>query len=105
MNTCTECGSEDDYNFSLNIGLCNACIGKKIERLEEENRWIPVGERLPEPNENTHPQQSVIVKLATITETDAWYEDCDKHWHERRTGKVIKGTHWRRTPDRKENEQ
>ena len=63
--------------------------------LQKATRWIPVEEGLPEPNETTHPQQSVTVKLATIVEVDAWYEDCDKHWHSSRTGEIITGTHWR----------
>ena len=82
----------------------NKCIGKlrsdkkKLQAqlaAAEEQRWIPVTERLPKPTENTHPQQSEVVKLATIVEVNAWYEDCDKHWHDIKTGKVIEGTHWR----------
>lgn len=44
MNTC-ECGNTDDYNFSINNGLCNGCIAEKLDeldRVKEENRWIPV---------------------------------------------------------------
>jgi len=33
-NNCKKCGSENNYNFELNIGLCNPCIGKELERLE-----------------------------------------------------------------------
>ncbi len=75
-------------------------IDSATEQLQAKlatHRWIPVEERLPKPDENTHPQQSVKVKLAKIIEVDAWYEDCDKHWHDARTGEVIKGTHWRPT--------
>lgn len=32
---CTKCGNEDNYNFVLNIGLCNPCIGERIEELEK----------------------------------------------------------------------
>ena len=76
-------------------------INKLIEELDDEKekgRWIPVAERLPKPDENTHPQQSVKVRLAKIIEVDAWYEECDKHWHDARTGSVITGTHWRPLP-------
>jgi len=34
-NKCEKCGNEKDYNFALNIGLCNQCIIAKIEKLEE----------------------------------------------------------------------
>ncbi len=40
MNICTNCDSKDDYNYSLNIGLCNRCIGEKLEGLEETVRWM-----------------------------------------------------------------
>lgn len=33
--TCTECGNEDKYNFALNIGLCDSCIGEKLEQVDE----------------------------------------------------------------------
>ena len=33
MKRCA-CGNEEDYNFALNIGLCNGCIGEKLEQLE-----------------------------------------------------------------------
>ncbi len=33
---CTNCGNED-VNFAINIGLCDPCIGEKLERLEAEN--------------------------------------------------------------------
>ncbi len=36
MNACTECGSKDNYNFALNIGLCDVCIGEKLEQLQTE---------------------------------------------------------------------
>ncbi len=29
--TCERCGSKENYNFALNIGLCNPCIGKELE--------------------------------------------------------------------------
>ena len=52
---CTKCGSPDNYNFALNNGLCDPCIGKELDRLkaelaalQEATRWIPVKERLPE---------------------------------------------------------
>ena len=34
MSICETCGNEKDYNFALNIGLCNGCIGEKLEQLE-----------------------------------------------------------------------
>lgn len=33
---CKKCGSKENYNFALNIGLCNPCIGKRIKKLEDE---------------------------------------------------------------------
>jgi len=35
-NKCEKCGSEDNYNYALNIGLCNSCIGAKLEAMETE---------------------------------------------------------------------
>lgn len=29
---CTKCGNTDNYNFALNIGLCDICIGEKLEQ-------------------------------------------------------------------------
>lgn len=37
---CTKCGDTDNYNFALNIGLCNMCIGEKLEELEAENKEL-----------------------------------------------------------------
>ncbi len=31
---CTKCGDTENYNFILNIGLCDPCIGERIEELE-----------------------------------------------------------------------
>lgn len=31
---CTKCGNTENYNFALNIGLCDICIGEKLEELE-----------------------------------------------------------------------
>ena len=36
---CTECGSED-VNHAINIGLCDSCIGVKLEKLEAENEQL-----------------------------------------------------------------
>ncbi len=94
MNTCTECGSEDDYNFSLNIGLCNACIGKKIERLEEENRWIPVGERLPEEGVFCH---IFIPAFNKCCPQRGWYKPKKRHWSTTTRGRETtrQVTHWK----------
>ena len=40
-NTCKECGDKDNYNFALDVGLCNPCVGEKLEELDtakEENQ-------------------------------------------------------------------
>ena len=34
---CTKCGNESNYNFALNIGLCNTCISARLEDLKAEN--------------------------------------------------------------------
>ena len=111
LEVCEGCGNTtkiDDENYLLwcktcwekvvfeNKGLQKTIVAARdILLAAEKQRWIPVTERLPKPTENTHPQQSEVVKLATIVEVNAWYEDCDKHWHDIKTGKVIEGTHWR----------
>lgn len=33
---CTKCGDTEYYNFALNIGLCDPCIGERIEELEAD---------------------------------------------------------------------
>ncbi len=90
--------TEYDIVRAENSDLCDN-VDAARQDLEDYTKsmagWMPVGERLPKPDENTHPQQSVKVRLAKIVEIDAWYEECDKHWHDARTGEVIKGTHWR----------
>lgn len=32
---CTKCGNTDNYNFALNIGLCDICIGEELEKIKE----------------------------------------------------------------------
>lgn len=32
---CKKCGTTENYNFELNIGLCNPCIAKELERIKE----------------------------------------------------------------------
>lgn len=39
-NGCKQCGSKDNYNFALNIGLCNRCIGENLEQLQAENERL-----------------------------------------------------------------
>jgi len=31
---CKLCGCLNDYNYTLNIGLCNRCIGEKLDKLQ-----------------------------------------------------------------------
>ncbi len=37
---CKNCGSDKDYNFSINMGLCETCIMGHIADLEETVRWM-----------------------------------------------------------------
>ena len=37
---CKNCDSVLSYNFVLDIGLCNPCIGKLIGKLEDENKRL-----------------------------------------------------------------
>ncbi len=32
---CQKCGNTENYNFALNVGLCDICIGKELKRIEE----------------------------------------------------------------------
>ena len=34
---CKKCGNKDNYNFALNIGLCNSCIASEYDQLQAEN--------------------------------------------------------------------
>lgn len=40
MNKCIKCGNKENYNFQLDIGLCNQCISAKLERMEDALRQI-----------------------------------------------------------------
>ena len=35
---CKKCGNKENYNFALNIGLCNSCIGNEVDHLRTENK-------------------------------------------------------------------
>jgi len=37
---CKKCGNEDNYNFAINNGLCNDCIGEELDELEEKNKKL-----------------------------------------------------------------
>jgi hypothetical protein len=37
-----------DKDTAIADGLCPLCLVQRVAELEETNRWIPVGERLPE---------------------------------------------------------
>lgn len=34
-SVCKKCRGKDNYNFVLNIGLCDPCIGTELERLQK----------------------------------------------------------------------
>ena len=48
---CKNCDSVLSYNFVLDIGLCNPCIGKLIGKLEDENKRLreALEKSLPDP--------------------------------------------------------
>ena len=65
---CTNCGSED-VNFAINIGLCDACIGERLEKLEDENEGLK--EDVKRCGENWKAiYHELKIKLQRITE--AW---------------------------------
>lgn len=39
MNQC-KCGNKDNYNYALDIGLCNSCIAIRLEEPEAENKKL-----------------------------------------------------------------
>ena len=88
---CT-CGHPESYNYVIDNGLCDMCIEAELERLREETRWIPVGERLPESGQYKGLSERVHC-LNLHTETfmvDRW--DIDKQrWASGNTSH----THWR----------
>ncbi len=99
MKKCETCGDEQDYNFALNIGLCNGCIGEKLEQLQAEldkHRWIPVSERLPKKSKTGHPQQTEYVYLYTGKKSmiEAFYDYYYKEWYNS-DGTSVQGTHWK----------
>ncbi len=70
---CTKCGSEENYNPVLNIGLCDPCIGARLEELEaelEKHRWISVDEGLPDTGQFT----LVLLESGNIIQA------CDVDW-------------------------
>jgi len=84
MNVCKKCGNKNNYNFALNIGLCDLCIGAELERLQTEldkYRWIPVSERLPEVFENIrHPCSKDVLLLTSNNGMHIGYYDKQKSW-------------------------
>ncbi len=36
IRKCKKCGSEENYNFAINNGLCDSCIGEEFEQLQTE---------------------------------------------------------------------
>ena len=85
-------------DYDRNLDILESQVKQLIAQLDNL-RWIPVEERLPQPTEETHPQQSELVWLANITEskmeaTKAWYESIDDRWFSC-FGERITGTHWK----------
>lgn len=37
---CRKCGNKDNYNFALDIGLCNPCIWTELEQLQTKNEQL-----------------------------------------------------------------
>ena len=78
---CSKCGDTDNYNFALNIGLCNGCIGEKLERIEEALERIQIWSQayplsaFPKPNLEKARQ---ILKAADMT-LDAISADAMRH--------------------------
>jgi hypothetical protein len=72
-------------------GLANACIAEAADRLQEladERRWIPVGERLPEP------ATTVLMLIDGVHPVSGWYEN--GHFHNAYDATNV--THWQPLP-------
>ena len=55
-------------------------VEKTVEMVEQEHRWIPVSERLPE---NAHYPEIVCPTCRVMTpwgESQGWYNPCDDGW-------------------------
>ena len=65
---CKKCGSKDNYNFALNIELCNPCIGEELESLEAENKQAIkfLEEALPYITCENHFQSGLITAIGTF---------------------------------------
>jgi hypothetical protein len=78
------------YEFVLEAWMEEAAT--EIKRLRSELRWIPLGERLPEIDENVLACHSGEVGISHRY-VDGWYWDVDE-WH-----KPFTPTHWMPLPE------
>lgn len=40
IRKCKKCGSEENYNFAINNGLCDSCIGEEFEQLQADLKVV-----------------------------------------------------------------
>ena len=65
---CEKCGNKNNYNFALNIGLCEPCIGEQLERhetaLERIQTWAKAYplEVFPKPTKDNFKQAAEVLK-------------------------------------------
>jgi hypothetical protein len=79
------------------LHYCVTHAADEIERLREERRWIPVGERLPEPDHMGNPTP-VLVVMPGYGERTIGYCDNREYgirWHCQSTQRP---THWQLLP-------
>lgn len=80
--------------FSKNAELLDVLM-KAADAIEELNkpRWIPVTERLPEPDTNVLVKSGSFVSVWSLREDDVYWEDEYSYFHD-----MCEVTHWMPLP-------
>jgi hypothetical protein len=80
-------GDPDDVEYAHASDVVAWAI-REIDRLREERRWVPVGERLPKPGE------TVLMLMDGRDPVSGWYEN--GHFHNAYDTPYV--THWMPLP-------
>lgn len=74
-SVCKNCGDINNYNFALNIGLCDPCIGAKLDKLESDQKMLLEAckiawDELFDWNKGHENSEAMILLDAAITESE-----------------------------------
>jgi hypothetical protein len=65
-SSCKKCGKAEHYNFVLNIGMCDSCIEKTLDKLQTENDKLKEALREIEKAEGAYSQDDLTFAQNTI---------------------------------------